>query len=162
MFNAVQVSAVTGFTADGGAVTAQGFGSVSVGPNVGLALGGSGGGVLYAPQVGDLLVTAKGPGGEDVLLAGSLDPTAPPAWIAALNLAPGEVAIGNAAGAHIRLTAAGDVVLVPAAGRNVLLGAAGAAVARVGDPVSASGTDPQGGTVSVTGTITSSASEVKA
>jgi hypothetical protein len=162
VFNAVQVSEVTGFTANGGAVTAQGFGSVSIGPAVGLALGGAGGGVLYAPQVGDLLVTAKGAGGEDVLLAGSIDPQAPPAWIAALNLAPGEVAVGNAAGAHIRLTALGDVVLVPAPGRSVLLGTAGAAVATVGSAVSASGSDPQGGTVNVTGTITSGSGEVKA
>jgi formylmethanofuran dehydrogenase subunit C len=77
-------------------------------------------------------------------------------------MAAGEFVVGNKAGAYIKLTALGDIVLVPAAGRNVLLGAAGATVARVGDAVAASGTDPQGGTVSVTGTITAGSSEVKA
>lgn len=159
MFGAVQIAAVTAVTADG-TIRAQGVGMVPIGPNQGIVIGGAASGLIYVPKVGDLIVTAKGPGGQDVLLGSYLDPATKPTWAPAL--APGEVAIGNAAGAYIKLTALGDIVLVPASGRSVLLGAAGAAVARVGDAVSASGSDPQGGTVTVTGTITASSSEVKA
>jgi len=158
-FGSVQVAQVTGYTAPG-ALTAAGVGAAHVGPGVGIALGGAAAGIIYAPRPGDLVLVAKGPAGEDVVTGSFFDPAHPPAWLPAL--AAGEVAIGNLAGAYLKLTALGDIVLVPAPGRHVLLGAAGATVARVGDPVSASGSDPQGGTVSVTGTITSGSSEVQA
>jgi hypothetical protein len=45
---------------------------------------------------------------------------------------------------------------------SVNLAGGGGAVARVGDSIAATGTDPQGGTVTVTGTITSGSSKVQA
>lgn len=154
-FNTVQVAQVTGYAA--GAVAAQGVGAVTVGPNVGVALGGAAAGAIYAPQPGDLVLVAKGPGGEDIVLGGYLDPTKPPAWLP--TLAAGEFAIGNVAGAYIKLTAVGDIALVPASGRNVLLGTGAATVARVGDPVS--GTAPSGGGA-ISASIGGSTSEAKA
>lgn len=52
--------------------------------------------------------------------------------------------------------------LVNVNGGTVALAGGGPAIARVGDNVTATGTDPQGGTVTVTGTITSGSSKVTA
>jgi hypothetical protein len=158
-FGGVEIAQITGFAASG-LLTAAGYTAAPVGPNVGIVMGGAAAGAIYAPQPGDLVLVAKDAAGRDLVLGGYIDPTSPPAWLP--TMAAGEFVVGNKAGAYIKLTALGDIVLVPAAGRNVLLGAAGATVARVGDAVAASGTDPQGGTVSVTGTITAGSSEVKA
>jgi len=159
-FGSVQIARVTGVVTASGTVSAAGVGAVAIGPNVGVVLGGAGAGAIYAPEPDDLVVVAKGEAGEDIITGSFVDPVHPPAWLPAL--VAGEFAIGNRAGAYLRFTAAGDIVLVPAPGRNVLLGTASAPIARVGDPVSASGSDPQGGTVNVTGTITSGSSEAKA
>ena len=156
VFNAVQLAQVTA-SGPTGAVAAAGVLGVPTGPALGLLIGGQSSGLYVTPDLGDLLIVAKDAGGNDVVLAGWLDPENPPSWVTTTN--PGDLVIGNSAGASIQLLATGDIKLVPASGRTVLLGAAGAVVARVGDPVS--GTAPSGGGA-ITASIASSTSEVKA
>jgi|GEM_PF-3825484 len=69
-----------------------------------------------------------------------------------------DAALIHVSGSQLYFHQNGDVDLSPAGNLNIAGG--GAAIARVGDTITATGSDPQGGTVTVTGTITSGSTKV--
>jgi phage baseplate assembly protein gpV len=74
------------------------------------------------------------------------------------GLQPGDALFQHKSGGKLWFRSDGSVELDP---NTVLkLAGGGAAIARVGDAVTASGSDPQGGTVNVTGTITGGSTRV--
>lgn len=87
-----------------------------------------------------------------------------------VDLADGEVCVYTAAGGEVRLKADGSVVVEAASGAKVELTAAGmvvlaggaAGVARIGDAVTITGTDSNGGPIVATGIISAGSATVLA
>jgi phage baseplate assembly protein gpV len=73
----------------------------------------------------------------------------------------------NAQNIDITVSGGANVINIKSAGPvnidggTIAMAGGGAAIARVGDTITATGSDPQGGTVTVTGTITSGSSKVQ-
>ena len=88
-----------------------------------------------------------------IILFNYNDVDTPPA-----GLEPGDALFQHETGSKLWFKSDGSVELD--ASTVLRLAGGGAAIARVGDPVTASGSDPQGGTVNVTGTITGGSSRV--
>ena len=124
---------------------------------IGSVYAGAGFGLLALPDLSTEVTVVFEMGDLNVgrvILCNWNDTDAPPG-----GLSPGEVLLLHKTGSLMRFNNDGSVELDP---NTVLkLAGGGAAIARVGDPVQATGTDPQGGTVTVTGTITGGSSKVQ-
>ena len=152
----LQTQRITGPAPAGGYASA-GIGQWPGGPLVRFVIGGPVGGLHYAPDTDDLIVSGKGAGLLDLPLGFYLDPAL--AYTLAPTLQPGQVALLHKSGSSVVLNADGSISLLPAAGKQVLLGPSGSPISRSGDAVQVSGNVPSGGgNVTLSGTITGAGS----